>query len=251
MPWTIAHAAAVLPLRPLRALPFPALVAGCMSPDLGYYIGHTELASPSHRLYPGLLLAIPSGLAMLAAWRRLSPFARAALPAPLAVFFPTAVDEPPRGRAAAFAWLCLALLVGASTHIFWDGLTHAHGWFVHRTPFMRVPVELGGWYELPLYRLMQHLSTLFGCAVLLLAWRRATRGFDWAGLWGQEAERLRLVLLVSLALAAVFATCLAAPVMDPERRVEDRLYHFALLAPMWFTGMLCVAGAALRRRQGA
>ena len=246
MPWTIAHAAAVLPLRRVRALSFPALVAGGMSPDLGYYIGHSELASPSHRLYPGLLLAIPAGLAMLAAWRLLSPFARAALPTPFAMFFLNVSEDRSNRTLAAFAWLCLALATGASTHIAWDGLTHAHGWFVYRTPFMRVPVELGSWYELPRYRLVQHLSTLFGCLVLLVAWRRATRGIDWASLWQQEAERLRLVLFASLAVAAAFAACLAAPVMDPGRRVEDRLYHVALLAPMWFTAMLCIAGAALR-----
>ena len=249
MPWTIAHAAAVLPLRRLHALPFPALVAGCMSPDLGYYLGHPAWSSPAHRLWPGVLLAVPAGLSMLAAWRLLAPLARAALPTPLAVLFANETDGRPKRPAAAFAWLCLALLLGAATHIFWDGLTHAHGWFVYRTPFMRVPVELGNWYELPRYRLAQHLSTLFGCAMLMWAWWRSARGFDWAGLWRQESERLRLVLLVSLAAAAVFAACLAAPVMDAERRVEDRLYHFALVAPLWFSAMLCLAGAALRRKE--
>jgi hypothetical protein len=247
MPWTIAHAAAVLPLRRLRTLPFPALVAGCMSPDLGYYIGRSDWASPAHRLYPGLLLAIPAGLALLAAWRALAPFARAAVPTPFAVFFDRDTEGASQRKSLALAWLCLALAIGAATHIAWDGLTHAHGWFVYRTPFMRVPVDFGNWYALPRYRLAQHLSTLFGCALLLASWWRASRGLDWPGLWRQESERLRLVLLVALLVAAASVSFLSAPVLDANLRVEDRLYHYALVAPLWFVGMLCAAGAVLRR----
>ncbi len=45
MPWTFAHPAAVLPLRPLKRLSFGALVVGSIAPDIGYYLGRFDLAA--------------------------------------------------------------------------------------------------------------------------------------------------------------------------------------------------------------
>jgi hypothetical protein len=250
MPWTVAHAAAVLPLRRVRALPFPALVAGSMAPDLGYYLGHFELTGPAHGLFPGLLLSIPAGLAMLAAWKLLGPSACAAMPSPIGDALATSFERKLPRSASGVALLCLALAIGALTHIAWDACTHARGWFVYRTPFMRVPVELWGWYELPRYRLLQHLSTVFGCCALLLAWRRSSRGIEWGQVWRREAERLRLALLLALGLLAACASGLLLD-FDPGLRVEDRLFRYALVAPLCFAAMLCTAGLALRRADRA
>jgi Domain of unknown function (DUF4184) len=51
MPWTLAHPAAVLPLRPLcpHRLSFGALVVGSVSPDIGYYVSCFDLARAARR----------------------------------------------------------------------------------------------------------------------------------------------------------------------------------------------------------
>src|SRR5580704_6496880 len=82
MPWTFAHPAAVLPLRPLRALPFGALIAGSCVPDLGYYVERRELAALAHTA-PGLVLVcLPAGLAVFALARFLHRPVASLLPEP-------------------------------------------------------------------------------------------------------------------------------------------------------------------------
>jgi len=65
MPWTFAHPAAVLPLRPLRRLSFGALVVGSISPDIGYYVGHFDLAGAAHTLSGLVTLSLPTGLVLM------------------------------------------------------------------------------------------------------------------------------------------------------------------------------------------
>ena len=245
MPWTIAHAAAVLPFRRSERLPFSALVAGSMAPDLGYYLGRLDLATAAHSLFPGPLLSIPLGLAMLAVWRLAGPSACAALPAPFRGELAASFEEDLAGSARALVLTCVALAIGALTHIAWDSFTHARGWFVYHAPAMRAPVSLGEWYSLPRYRLAQHLSTLLGTLVLLFAWRRAHRGLALREAWRGKPERIRLGLVAFLLVAASVAACLSAPVFDPRLRLEERLYYFAIAAPMWFAVLLCISGVLL------
>jgi hypothetical protein len=66
MPWTFAHPAAVLPLRPLKRLPFGALAIGSIAPDIAYYFGRFDLAAAAHTL-PGIVtLCLSIGLALIA-----------------------------------------------------------------------------------------------------------------------------------------------------------------------------------------
>jgi hypothetical protein len=55
MPFTLAHAAAVLPFRPYcpRVLSFPALVVGSVAPDAGYWSGPLDLKRISHSFAGG------------------------------------------------------------------------------------------------------------------------------------------------------------------------------------------------------
>jgi len=251
LPWTVAHAAAVLPLRRARALPFSALVAGSMAPDLGYYIGRSDLASATHHLGAGTVLLLPVGFAMLAAWRALGPAMCAALPSPLRDDLSSSFEDIRFGSLRGLLLACLALAIGSFTHIAWDAFTHAHGWFVYHTPAMRAPVQLGDWYTLPRYRLLQHLSTLAGVFALLVAWRRVPRSAGTASAWAHRPERLRTLLVLALLLAAAGATCLSVPVFDSHVRFEDRVWRIALVAPAWFGAFLCLAGILIRRRQPA
>lgn len=71
----------------------------------------------------------------------------------------------------AWAAVVVALVLGASTHLFWDGFTHRTMWPASVLyPHIRVPV---GGRELPLARVFQHASSLVGSLIVFAYMARA------------------------------------------------------------------------------
>jgi hypothetical protein len=72
-------------------------------------------------------------------------------------------------------WIAVvtSLLVGAASHIFWDGFTHPHGYFVEMISGLRKVTEIQG-NRIPLYRILQHLSTVVGGIVIAFALSKIT-----------------------------------------------------------------------------
>jgi hypothetical protein len=97
-----------------------------------------------------------------------------------------------------------ALLAGALTHVLWDSFTHASGHVVAVFPVLRARV-LGG-HGPPVFKLLQHASTLIGFGLLALWGRRWYLGS--AGFRAVEdpvAVRTKAVLLALLTLPAAAA----------------------------------------------
>ena len=174
MPWTVSHAAAVLPFCrwcPAR-LSFIALVAGSMSPDLGYYLGLFRVAEFAHTV-PGIVaVGLPAGLLMVATLRWLRE--------PLVVLLPQPHRYVLRQGLASLAenvtWsrgmvLAVSLVLGAATHVAWDSFTHATGLPVERSEFLQRELFRIGSRDVETYNFLQHASTLFGIVVLAMAYR--------------------------------------------------------------------------------
>lgn len=174
MPWTVSHAAAVLPFRrwcPAR-LSFVALVIGSMSPDFAYYFGLAEIADFAHSL-PGLFAAaLPGGLLVVAVAWLLRELLTVLLPQPHRF----ALQQAFASLARDLGWrrgiaLAASVLLGAATHTVWDSFTHATGPPVARSEFLqRELFRIGSW-EVETYNFLQHASTLFGIVVLAVAYR--------------------------------------------------------------------------------
>lgn len=165
MPFTVSHAAAVLPL--LRTpLPASALVIGSMAPDFPFYvpvapglnthtavaIGTTDvlLGALGWLLWHGLLAAPAASVSPRALRARL-------IGVPLGV----------RARLTdlrAVLLTVVALAVGSATHVFWDEFTHARRWGPEHLPVLDET-----WGLMPGYRWLQYVSSLVG-ALILLAW---------------------------------------------------------------------------------
>lgn len=170
MPVTLpAHAAAVLPFFRLcrRGVLPTALVVGACTPDLSYVYAVRELGDYAHE-FPGFVLfCVPVGLAVLV-WLEalILPALRRALPEVVGVQWGRFVRTEGLPRAP-LDWLATvaALVLGASTHLLWDGFTHAGMWpAAVLYPDILVPV---GSRELPLARVLQHTSSLVGSLVVL------------------------------------------------------------------------------------
>ncbi len=173
MPWTLSHPAAVLPLRRLspRPLDFAALVAGSMTPDIGYSIGRFDLTNLAHTLPGSFIVCVPTGVIMLFIFYFFSRPVCYALPEPhRRSLLPLCPDFPHGLR----PWwtLLLSLLFGAWTHNFWDAFTHEHGWFVERIPWLQQPVMRITSTNIQMFLLLQEFSTIAGFVVVVVVYRR-------------------------------------------------------------------------------
>ncbi|MGC1458559.1 MAG: DUF4184 family protein [Steroidobacteraceae bacterium] len=169
MPYTISHAAAVLPfshwLRRLRVL--SATVIGSMVPDLGYLMPVHPSRMLTHSALSLVTFSLPLGLLCYWVFQRL-------IKAPLLSLLPDQAYMRWRPFAAPAAldsprqWLLAAggVLAGAVTHLAWDGFTHegARG--------MRMMPELDDWvvvvhgHHLIGAGLLQGASSLIGLAIV-------------------------------------------------------------------------------------
>ncbi|MGW2346808.1 DUF4184 family protein [Streptomyces sp. NPDC001661] len=170
MPFTISHAAAVLPFVRRdgagRGPLVPALlVAGSFAPDLTYYAagvvpGGMEFGAFTHSFAGVLTVDVALALAVVAVWRLIRE--------PLLGLAPGRV----RGRLAALLgprprtgwwplWWYVSAAVGATTHVVWDAFTHPDRWG------MRLFPVLGETFAgSPLYWYAQYAGSAAALAIL-------------------------------------------------------------------------------------
>jgi hypothetical protein len=206
MPWTFAHPAAVLPLRSLaRArLSFAALVVGSITPDLGYYVGRFDLARAAHTLAGLFVVCLPAGFVLLALLRMFRRPVCHLLPQPHRGALSSLPPIPLVESMASTAAVAASLLVGATTHVLWDSFTHATGWMVVNLPLLQMSLPVWPRVDVPLFRLLQHASTILGVAALGVAYSNWLRqASDESGARDQQSEHWRYVLLAALALVSL------------------------------------------------
>jgi hypothetical protein len=66
----------------------------------------------------------------------------------------------------------MAILLGACSHVLWDGFTHAHGWFVEHSLWLSAAFVPAWDPVIPRYKVLQHGSTLLGTTSLLILARK-------------------------------------------------------------------------------
>ncbi|WP_285505720.1 DUF4184 family protein [Actinokineospora sp. NBRC 105648] len=172
MPYTLSHAAAVLPLLRRGPLVGSALVVGSFSPDLLYFIALEPGVDDRSHTWLGLLwIDLPVALAVLALYHALVvPAVLALVPGWLRIRL---VDHvaPPRLGVVAVGWVVVSVLVGGVTHLVWDAFTHHTGWGVEHWPSLRLWL----WEGMPRYNFLQYLSSVVGAVLVVVWWRRTLR----------------------------------------------------------------------------
>lgn len=167
MPFTLCHPALVIPLNRCfgRSTSLAALVIGSMAPDLVYFFPIAGSGSFTHSL-PGLLIyCIPSGIIIYTLYFALlreafiacAPRAIALRMRPRVAWIPTTLP--------AAAIVLASLLIGAASHVFWDGFTHPNTYFVNRFDVLHLPVSIGD-HVFPFFKILQHLSSVVGFLVI-------------------------------------------------------------------------------------
>lgn len=178
MPFTPAHAAAAYPFRNTRLI-WSAVIVGTMAPDFEYFLRLAPGQPYGHTLPGVFVITLP--LALIALW-----LFHGLVKAPFVELLPRGFERRLApymgtfrfGGAARFGLIVASVLIGVFTHLLWDSFTHGNTWLVRDWPVLRHPIHLKVIAPQPLYKLLQHGSTLLGLSVLLL----------WIAAWYREAE---------------------------------------------------------------
>jgi hypothetical protein len=148
------------------------LVIGSIIPDLNYFIALQPVKNAGHTLRGVLMQGVPAGLLLCLIWFTIVqvPFLQT-LPSKIAC---RVLPTPTPRSIGAWLGLTLAIIIGATTHIAWDGFTHGGvsvngvihappGWAVRRWSWLSHP-----YFGLPIYKWLQYVGGLGGIIALLI-----------------------------------------------------------------------------------
>ncbi|AWK07999.1 DUF4184 domain-containing protein [Streptomyces spongiicola] len=176
MPFTLSHAAAVLPCirrdgtarGPLVA---SALVAGSFAPDATYFTagvlpGAMRFGEVTHGPLGVLTVDVAVAAGLVGLWLMVREPLLALLPRRLqarAHAVARGGARHDRSRAALALWFCVSAAIGAATHVVWDAFTHLDRWGTRALPVLAESVA-----GIPLYTYTQYGSSIL--ALVALGW---------------------------------------------------------------------------------
>ena len=168
MPFTIAHAAAVLPFRKMKFV-WSAFIVGSMAPDFPYIVGNVKYRDLGH-FWPGVLyFTLPASLAVL--WLFHNVFKR-----PMIGLMPSGVQARLRAQSGPFQFVGIrrfllilsSIALGIASHLLWDSFTHAHTWAWRQFQWLQARIYVPVLGTVPAFALAQYGSTFVGIFALAL-----------------------------------------------------------------------------------
>lgn len=235
MPFTLAHPAAVWPLKNVRYLAVIPLVIGSLTPDLVNYLPNAHELINSHSVRGTVILDLPLGYGlqlMLIALRSL-------LVIPLWQPHRSFISHAFAQFVAIKRWwlLCIpSLLIGSWTHILWDSFTHENRFMVRRLPVLQQVVSLDTDHQLHLYRVLQYGCSVLGVVVVVWWYLYALR----LSKLQRDNDQMRRYALSALVVIALIAGLINAFLIPPDWR---SVYFF--IAVILTTAMAAFAGLYL------
>ncbi|PKW29863.1 DUF4184 family protein [Flavobacterium lindanitolerans] len=203
MPFTFSHPAIVLPMTFLNRKWFSltGLVIGSMTPDFEYFLRMKTSSNYSHTIAGVFWFDLPLGIILSFIFHNIvrnNLFDN--LPVPLRLRIST-FKQFDWNKYFQKNWLIviISILIGAFSHIFWDGFTHQHAYFVEKIPSLQNTIRLFE-MQIPYWKVLQHLSTFIGALIILFAILRLpkdTKAF-------KPLNRRYWIVSMCLTLAIVF-----------------------------------------------
>jgi Domain of unknown function (DUF4184) len=252
VPFTISHAAAVLPFTRLLARwrLLSATVIGSMVPDFRVFF--TDLSRvETHSAVALITFCLPVGMVTYWVFQGLVRTAvLEVLPeGPYARWRPLAA---PANIHSIRQWLLAAcgILVGALSHLLWDAFTHAGGRGVRMFPVLDDSIIEIGWRHVPAMYALQDLGSLFGLAAVVAIIGYGLRRGNEKPVPGRlvaAPERVKWML----AFAITFATFTVAFYfwsrwgVRPTRSIVLRVAAFAIASLRGLAAALLVVSLAL------
>jgi magnesium-transporting ATPase (P-type) len=168
VPFTLSHAAAVLPFRKLKPI-WPALVIGTFAPDLQYFIWISDEDHSGHHFPDVFLITLP--LALLVLW-----LFEWIVKGPGIELLPRGVQRRLQNKLeplSFWGWkrlgsIILWITVGIATHLVWDQFTHPYSRLASHSSLLSTSVQVWFLSPMSLAKFLQHASTILGLLVLCL-----------------------------------------------------------------------------------
>lgn len=172
MPFTFSHPAIVLPLTylPKKWFSLTGLVIGSVTPDFEYFLRMKIKSNYSHTVDGLFWFDLPLGVLLAFIFHDI---VRNRLFDNLPIFFKSRFSAIKQ-----FDWnghfkkywfvVIISILIGASSHIFWDSFTHDHGYFVQEFPALTNTLDIFG-RQVPILKTLQHSSTIIGGLLIAFA----------------------------------------------------------------------------------
>jgi membrane-bound metal-dependent hydrolase YbcI (DUF457 family) len=239
MPFTVSHAAAVLPLHRIGKgkLPLTALMVGSMAPDFGYFFSHEAPRQLTHSFSGLFIFCLPAGLAI---WLFYVAFLEKATITLLSDRWHTRFAHTDAITPSLITRACIAIFLGAVTHLLWDAFTHRGTFVTDAIPALRDPTPGFSW--LPTYHLLHGLSSVVGLVILII-WARGLHRLPARSLIRpyKISERARIGALWFLGVASLLGALLAwLPYV--HRRYDAQLFSAAVgLMSGFFVAWCCIS----------
>ena len=249
MPFTLAHPAAVLPLRGVRHLRMAPLIVGAMVPDLPYFLpgGIGRYLPVTHAFVHSFTVDLLLGFALLASLVVLERPLTALLSARARALCLRALL--PFHRPIEWAFAAPAILLGVWTHLLWDSFTHKDGWIVQRVEALSAPLALGP-YNSTVYHALQYLSSVVGLCVLVLWYVRLPTPAVSVGS-GDTRSAAGPVLLLVVTAAVLIGGVQAVETFHHVRGIDYTLNVLLTRTLAWFAVLYLTAGIVLTLEHGA
>jgi uncharacterized protein DUF4184 len=170
MPYTISHAAVVLPFSRLlaRRRLLSAVIIGAMVPDFGLFFPWHVPRFETHTFSALFAFCLPVGLTTYWIFQYLvkTPLLEVLPEGPYARWLPFSSRAD---IASIRQWLLAAggILAGAVTHLCWDAFTHENARGVRMIPWLEEPIVEIGNHHVAVVRLLQDGSSLIGLVIVL------------------------------------------------------------------------------------
>jgi hypothetical protein len=252
MPFTLAHPAAILPLRHLRGLRTAPLIIGAIVPDLPYYVplhygGY--LRTETHRLRGSWSIDLPLGFALLVCLFVLRRPLTVLLSARSRGLCLRALEPYARSR---LEWLLapVAILIGVWTHLLWDPFTHGDGWMVRRIEVLSRMVTIGP-YTTELCHVLQYLSSVAGLAIMIVWYWRLKPAPAPRDRAGGAHPAAAAVLLLAGAAATLIGGVQALETYRATEAIYRTLDVLLTHTLAWFAALYLVAGTVVVLHQDA
>lgn len=222
MPFTVAHAAAVLPFRKLK-LVWSAAVIGSMAPDFPYVIGNIRYRDLGHQ-FPGVLwFSLPASLAVL--WLFHNVIKRPViglLPTGMQQRLPSQSGDFRFGPAARFLAILGSVSLGIASHLIWDAFTHSHTWPWRHIAWLRGRLSIPlVHHQVPVFSFLQYASSAVGMlalAIWVLLWYRSAPAISTTKSHPSSRFGLAVAMLaIAAAVGAVRAVLVIGPPVSVAR----------------------------------
>ncbi|MEN9907765.1 MAG: hypothetical protein RLZZ540_906 [Bacteroidota bacterium] len=175
MPFTFSHPAIILPLSylPKKWISLTALIVGSLTPDFEYFLRMKVQSIYSHTLSGIFWFDLPLGIIITFLFHtiiRNTLFLNLPLQIKARLFQYQKFDWINYFK---FNWIIviISLLIGITSHLFWDSFTHNHGYFVENIPSLKNKINLYN-LQIPIFKILQHSSSLIGGIIIILGFRK-------------------------------------------------------------------------------